>query len=161
VNTNLSSGFQDEESYEQFVVEYHKFIENYRVEGCNSSVAHVGSRSPLQLALMISPLYLLMTLRLCTKSFHRRTLIDIAARLGPHKPPRVLAVEQIIWDAIFRLAEGRVSVNVVLRDLANSLPWSDIDKALNCDADKQWFTPAPSKLLSLFEKEFIHCHNAL
>jgi hypothetical protein len=83
VNTNnLSSGFQDEESYERFVIEYHKFIANYRVEGCNSSVAHVGSRSPLQLALMISPLYLLMTLRLCTKSFHRRTLIDISARLG-------------------------------------------------------------------------------
>jgi hypothetical protein len=100
---------------------------------------------------MISPLYLLVTLRLSTKSFHRRSLIDLAAKLGPHKPPRVLAVEKIIWDAIFRLAEGRVSVYVVLRDLANSLPWSDINIALNCDADRKWFAPALRVSLFLFQ----------
>ena len=83
-----------------------------------------------------------MTFRLSTKSFHRRTVIDLAARLGPHKPPRVLAVESAIWDAIFRLAEGRISVYKALSDLANSLPWSDIDIARNCDTDKQWFTPS-------------------
>ncbi|KAF8809712.1 hypothetical protein BYT27DRAFT_7222307 [Phlegmacium glaucopus] len=145
-------GFQDEASYEHFVIEYDKFIENCQIEGCNSSAAHVGSRSLLQLALMISPLYLLVTLQLSEKSFHRRTLIDLAARLGPHKPPRILVVENIIWDAIFCLAEGRVSVYVVLRDLANSLPWSDIDIALNCDADKQWFVPAFHMSLSLSEE---------
>lgn len=152
MNDNSSRGFQNEEGYENFVIEYDKFIENSRVEGCSSSVSHVGSRSPLQLALLISPLYLLMTLRLSTKSFHRRTLIDLAARLGPCKPPRVLAVEKVIWDAILCLAEGRVSVYVVLRDLSNSLPWSDINIALNCDADKRWFTPSFGMSLSLFEE---------
>lgn len=141
MNANPSSGFQDEESYGRFVVEYDKFIKSCRADGCNSSVANVGSRSPLQLALMISPLYLFVTLRLSTKSFHRRTLIDLAARLGPHKPPRVLAVEETIWDAVFRLADGQVSAYVVLRDLANSLPWSDINIAMNCVADKKWFAP--------------------
>jgi len=34
---------------------------------------------------------------LSTKSFHRRTVIDLAARLGPHKPPRILAVESVIF----------------------------------------------------------------
>jgi hypothetical protein len=73
----------------------------------------------------------------------------MAARLGAHKPLRLLAVENIIWDAIFRLAEGRVSVYTVLHDLAKSLPWSDIDVALNCDTDQQWFVPAPRMLLSI------------
>lgn len=90
---------------------------------------------------MISPLYLLVTRRLSTKSFHRRTVIDLAARLGPHKPARVLAIESVVWDAIFRLAEGRTSSFTVLRELANSLPWPDMNIASNCEADKQWFTP--------------------
>jgi len=140
-STNPSSGFKDEESYERFEIEYSAFIETCRTKGCRSSAAQVGSRSPFQLAVMISPLYLLMTLRLSTKSFHRRTVIDLAARLGPHKPPRVLAVESAIWDAVFHLAEGHISVYAVLRDLANSLPWADINIASNCEADKQWFTP--------------------
>jgi hypothetical protein len=97
-------------------------------------------------------MYLMVTLRLSTKSFHRRTVIDLAARLGPHKPPRVLAVENMIWDAIFRLAEGRVSVYTALRDLANSLPWSDVDVASNCDADKQWFAPRLRTFLCLLKK---------
>ncbi len=139
MNANPSSGFIDQESYEHFEIEYNAFIEKCRTEGCPSSAAHVGSRTPFQLAVMISPLYLLVTMRLSTKSFHRRTVIDLAARLGPHKPPRLLAVESVIWDAIFRLAEGRVSVYTVLLDLSKSLPWSDLDIASNCDADKQWF----------------------
>ena len=98
---------------------------------------------------MLSPLYLLMTLRLSTKSFHRRTVIDLAARLGPHKPPRVLAVESVIWDAVFRLAEGRLLVYAVLSDLAKSLPWSDIDIASNCNADKRFFVPGLRTCLSL------------
>ena len=100
---------------------------------------------------MISPLYLFMTFRLSTKSFHRRTVIDLAARLGPHKPPRIWAVESAIWDAIFRLAEGRISAYRVLCDLAKSLPWSDIEEASNCDADKQWFNPSLRTFVSLLE----------
>ena len=52
-------------------------------------------------------------------------------QVGPHKPPHPLAVENVIRDAIFRLAESRIFVYTVLRDLANFLPWSDIDMA-NC-----------------------------
>jgi hypothetical protein len=127
-------------------MEYDKYIETCRIEGCDSSATNIRSRSPLQLALLISPLYLLVSFRLSLKSFHRRTIIDLAARLGPHKPPFVLAVENLIWDAIFRLAEGQVSVHVVLCDLANSLPLSDINVALNSDTDKKWFVPPPGKL---------------
>ena len=90
---------------------------------------------------MISPLYLLATIWLSTKSFHRRTIIELAAQLGPHKSPCVLAVESLIWDALFRLAEGHTLAYVVLRDLANSLPWSDIDSVERCDVDKQCFFP--------------------
>ncbi|KIJ90289.1 hypothetical protein K443DRAFT_15357 [Laccaria amethystina LaAM-08-1] len=134
-------GFQDINSYNSFELEYNAFLKKCQTEGCPLS-AHVRSRSPFQLACLISPLYLLATIRLSTKSFHRRTVIDLAAKLGPHKSPRVLAVESLIWDALFRLAEGHTSAYVVLRDLAQSLPWSDIDSAARCDADKQCFFPA-------------------
>ncbi len=90
---------------------------------------------------MISPLYLLVTRRLSSKSFHRRTVIDLAARLGPHKPPGLLAIENLIWDAIFRLAEGCASSYTVLRDLADSLSWPDINMAANLERDKEWFVP--------------------
>lgn len=149
INANPSSGFKDRESYERFETEYNAFIKKCQTEGCPSSAAHVASRSPFQLATMISPLYLLVTRRLSTKSFHRRTVIDVAARLGPHKPARLLVVENMIWDAVFRLAEGRISVYTALRDLANSLPWFDIDMAFNCDADKRWFTIGSRMFLCL------------
>ena len=145
--TPVYSGFKDQESYEQFEIAYNAFIEKCQTGGCPSSAAHVSSRSPFQLSAMISSLYLLVTRRLSTKSFHRRTVIDFTARQGPHKPPRLLAVENLIWDAVFRLAEGRISVYTVLRDLANSLPLSDIDIAMNCDRDKQWFALRPRMFL--------------
>jgi hypothetical protein len=146
--TQVYSGFKDQESYEQFEIAYNAFIKKCQTGECPSLAAHVSSRSPFQLGVMISPLYLLVTHQLSTKSFHRRTVIDIAARLGPHKPPRLLAVENCIWDAIFHLAEDGMSVYTVLQDLANSLPWSDINIALNCDSDKQWFAPRPCMFLA-------------
>ena len=133
-------------------MEYEQFIENYRVEGCKSSASasHIASRSPLQLALMISPLYLLVTFRLSTKSFNRRTVIDLAAKLGPHKPPLVRDVEKLIWDALFKLADGPPSAYGVLRELVNSLPWSEINDVLNGNGDaEQWFSLTPC-MLNLF-----------
>jgi hypothetical protein len=145
LKANPRSGHQDKESYDRFVAEYEEFIQNYKVEGCKSSASHIGSRSPLQLALMISPLYLLVTFRMSVKSFNRGTVIDLAARLGPSKPPLVLAVEKLIWDAIFKLANGPFTPYDVLHDLSNSLPWSDINDALNCNAE-HWFSPASCML---------------
>jgi hypothetical protein len=146
--TQVYSGFKDQESYKQFEIAYNAFIKKCQIGECPSLAAHVSSHSPFQLSVMISPLYLLVTRQLSTKSFHCRTVIGIAARLGPHKPPHLLAVENCIWDAVFRLAEGGMSVYTMLRDLANSLPWSDINVALNCDSNKQWFAPRPPMILA-------------
>ena len=147
-NANPSSGHKDKASYDQFVTEYEKFIEKCRVEGCSSSASRIGSRSPLQLALMISPLYLLMTSRLHLRSYHHRTLIDFAEKLGPQKPPLILAVENLIWDALFKLAEGRFLVHTVLLELANSLPWTEINGELN-PSTEAWFN-LESCMLSIF-----------
>ena len=147
-NTNPSSGHKDKESYEGFVAEYEQFVENCRVEGCNSSASRIANRSPLQLALMISPLYLLMTARLSMKSYNRRTLIDLAAKLGPQKLPLILKVENLIWDALFKLAEGRSLVHDILLELANSLPWMEINGALN-PGTEAWFDLS-SSMLSFF-----------
>ena len=48
------------------------------------------------------------------------------------------------------ISKGRLSVYQVLRNLANSLPWSGIDTASN--ADKQWFKPALRTFLCLLVK---------
>ena len=50
-------------------------------------LAHSGSVSSLSFGDM--PIF--------HKSFHCRTVIDLASRLGPHEPPRSLVVENVIW----------------------------------------------------------------
>jgi hypothetical protein len=150
-----SRGHNNEESYKGFVKEYEQFVVDYQAEGHNSSSSRVGTgyRSPLQLALMISPLYLFMTFRLSVKSFHRRTLVELAARLGSHKPPLISTVENLIWDAIFRLAEGHSSAYDILHDLMDSFPWSDINGLLTRGTE-EWFDLAPC-VLSLFKSKMI------
>jgi hypothetical protein len=147
VDANPSSGHTDEESYNLFVSKYEEFVKEYRVDSLKrkSSASHLGARSPLQLALMISPLYLFMTWRLSLKSFQRGFLIDLAARLGPHKHPLLLSVEKLIWDAVFKLADGAPSVYDVLKDLTLSLPWNEINDELNFGTEK-WFAPVPCML---------------
>lgn len=147
-NANPSRGHKDKESYEGFVKQYEEFVAKCEVEGCNASVSSIGKRSPLQLALMISPLYLFVTIRLSMKSYHRRTLIDFAAKLGPRKPPLILKVENLIWDALFKLAEGRINVYDVLLGLSNSLPWDEIESELNL-VTQTWFH-LHSSMLTLF-----------
>lgn len=154
-NTNPSSGHIDKESYDCFVAEYEQFVENCRAEGCNSSASRIGNRSPLQLALMISPLYLFMTARLSMKSYNRRTLIDLAAKLGPKKPPLILKVENLIWDALFKLAEGRSLVYDILLELANSLPWMEINGALN-PGTEAWFDLSSSMLSFFLNLKGVH-----
>jgi len=146
MNANPSSGYKDKDLYHSILIEYQQFMENYQVDGQKSSI---GTRSPLQLALMISPLYLLMTWWLFSKSFHRRTLLDVTSKLGPNKPPLLLEVEKCIWDAVFRLAEGKTSPYTALSGLASSLPWSRINEALNLGTE-QWFHLTPGMLPLLF-----------
>ena len=147
-NANWSRGHKDKKAYEGFVKKYEEFVRKWEVEGCHTSVSRVGDRSPLQLALMISPLYLFVTSRLSTKSYNRRTLIDLAAKLGPRKPPLISKVENLIWDSLFKLAEGRLNVYDVLLGLSNSLPWDEIDGDLN-RVTKTWFH-LDSGMLTLF-----------
>jgi hypothetical protein len=148
-NANPSRGHRDRESYDGFVKEYEEFVAKCEVEGCNTSVSRVGNRSPLQLALMISPLYLFVTIRLSMKSYHRRTLIDFAAKLGPRKPPLILKVENLIWEALFKLAEGQSNVYDVLLGLSNSLPWDEINGDLNLVTER-WFHLDSSMLTLCF-----------
>jgi hypothetical protein len=112
--TRVYSGFKDQESYEQFEIAYNAFIKKCQTGECPSLAAHVSSHLPFQLSVMISPLYLLVTHQLSMKSFHRRTVINITVRLGLHKSPHLLAVENCIWDAVFCLAKGGMSVYTVL-----------------------------------------------
>ena len=148
IDANPSSGHQDKDSYDEYVLKYEAFIKGCEEEGCRSSPSRVQYRSPLQLALLISPLFLLLTTRLFLKSYHRRTLIDVAAKLGPRKPPLILKVENLIWDAVFKLSEGHHEAHTVLLELAESLPWTEINGSLN-PGTEGWFN-LESCMLSLF-----------
>jgi hypothetical protein len=63
-------------------------------------------RAPLQLALLISPIYLLFPLPLYKRSFNRQLMLSIGEALGNRKPALIVEVEKAIWRVVFALVEG-------------------------------------------------------
>lgn len=57
-------------------------------------------------------------IHLLTKSFHCRTIVYLAAKIGPHKFLCNMAVQTLILDASFHRADGHTSDYVVLQNLA-------------------------------------------
>lgn len=89
-------------------------------------------QAPLHLALLISPLYLLLQFLLAKKSFDRRSVLELSAKLGPRKPPLLLKVEDFLLTALFQLSKGRIMPYVILKGLAEAIPWSE--------ATRKWFS---------------------
>ena len=86
-------------------------------------------RAPLQLALMISPLFLLFSFQLAKKSFNRQTLFNLAIQLGNEKPDLLLEVEKSIWNAVFALAGGTSTPLQALKSVLADIPWEKIESA--------------------------------
>lgn len=95
-------------------------------------------RAPLQLSLLISPIYLLTPVQLHKKSFSRQLMLSTSETLGNKKPDSIIEVEKAIWRVVFSLAEGRLDPSELLQQLANDLPWSQITEA--SEDDRGWFT---------------------
>jgi hypothetical protein len=85
-------------------------------------------RAPLQLSLLISPLYLLIPSQLHKKSYSRQLMLSTSEVLGNQKPDTLVAVEKAIWKVVFALADGRLHPAQLLKRLADDLPWGRIAK---------------------------------
>jgi len=97
-------------------------------------------RAPLHLALLISPIYLLLPVQLFKKSYNRHTMLSISQSLGNKKPKIILDVETAIWRTLFSLASGLLDPLDLLQRLSDQLPWNQIEKALSNDSDRTWFS---------------------
>jgi hypothetical protein len=86
-------------------------------------------RAPLHLALLISPIYLLLPMQHFKKSYNRHTMLSISTCLGNLKPQVVLDVEMVIWKSLFSLASGKIDPTDLLQQLSANLPWADIEAA--------------------------------
>lgn len=101
-------------------------------------------RSALQLALLLSPIYLLLAFQIVKKSFHRRMVLEYAVKLGPHKPELLVKVEDLILDALFTLSRGKVTAHHVLQTLVENIPWAELETT-SANGQRGWFASRTSK----------------
>ena len=94
-------------------------------------------RAPLHLALLISPIYLLLPMQHFKRSYNRSTMLAISACLGNSKPQLLFDVECAIWKTLCSLATGTADPFDLLHQLSTDLPWDRIQAASSMDA--KWF----------------------
>ena len=94
-------------------------------------------RAPLHLALLISPIYLLIPIQHFKRSYNRHTMLSISTCLGNSKPQVLVDVEKAIWRTLMSLASGMVDPFDLLHQLSDGLPWDNI-RALS-STDSEWF----------------------
>lgn len=96
-------------------------------------------RSPLQLSLLISPIYLLCGVQLTKRHYNRRTMLLTNQLLGNEKTDLTIEVEKVIWKVVFSLAEGRLDPAQLLHRLCQDLPWEKIIAAKDSAEHCLWF----------------------
>ncbi len=120
---------------------------------------HGGMRLPLQIALFISPLALLMPVQLHTTRYSQANIVLVSEpkfhsisfrfltymkdshALGNTKPPLLILIEKAIMVMLFRIASGEVRVKAGIRDLVFELPWADINRLADNEDVNTWFKP--------------------
>ncbi|PPQ74768.1 hypothetical protein CVT26_005013 [Gymnopilus dilepis] len=116
-------------------------IAGYRQRNANGGFTLASFRGPLQVALALSPVYLLSTRLLGNKVWNKRVLTDASCMLGNNKPSALLLVEKIIWNTLFLLADGQLDPREVLLRLNRDLPWADIRSNSRFAGSRTWFDP--------------------
>ena len=111
------------------------------------STGHASLCAPLHLALFITPMYLLLPFRIVKQSFHRRPVIEVSHKLGPHKPPIVLEIENLIWDAVFAISERPLDMNNIITQLASTLAAYNMGAIL--PEETSWFSLSDGEALFL------------
>lgn len=118
-------------------------------------------RLPLQLALCVSPLFLLVPQVVHTKDFSRRDLLLVSndfckflpadfkhlqtwIAFGNQAPEIVRRVELLLWQAILRVAHGQQDVARSMADFLEAMPWSELQKL--GDAEREWFSTKGTRM---------------
>ncbi|PPQ76658.1 hypothetical protein CVT26_013948 [Gymnopilus dilepis] len=122
------------------------------ISGCRQRVAGgdlslASFRGPLQVALALSPVYMLSTKLLGNKVWNKRVLTDVSNSLGNNKPSTLLDVEKIIWNVLFLLADGQLDPREVLIRLNHDMPWADVERSSKLSSSRSWFHQTFSDVL--------------
>ena len=103
-------------------------------------------RAPLQLSLLISPIYLLMPVQLVKRTYNRRNMVFINRLLGNGKTDLTIEIEKAIWMVVFALSEGRQDPAHLLKELCEVLPWDKINAADSSAEHCSWFNLSKSNI---------------
>ncbi|KDR70306.1 hypothetical protein GALMADRAFT_144965 [Galerina marginata CBS 339.88] len=125
-------------------------LEEFKVliKNCESN----GFRLPLQIALFISPIFLLIPVKLRSASWDREEILRFAKALGNQKPELLQRIEKEIWFSILEIAIGTKQPYTAMKVVLENLPWSEIEEM--DDFTLEYFKPDPlshSQLPSLGE----------
>ena len=116
-------------------------LEELRSATALSNIGPAMLRNPFHSASILSSITLLRPKQLIKLSLHRRTLLEVAAKVRPHKSELLLRVEEMIWDAVLSLASGKNTPLAVLRRLEEVIPWDELEEAA---AAMQGYAVAPA-----------------
>ena len=112
--------------------------------------------TPLVLALLLSPFYLLFPFCLTKRTFNRRLVLESFAQWTSHKTPLVLEIERSIWRrSLIALADATITPHDGLNQLVLRLPWTAIEAASNNPQDCRMFCMPSGACPSAFQISFI------
>ena len=115
-------------------------LKHHNLGPSGGNTGHASLCAPLHLALFISPIYLLLPFRIVKQSFHRRCIIEVSHKLGPNRPPILLKIENLIWDAVFAIAERPLHIKDIIIELASHI-YGNEEEFISCSpTDRSWFT---------------------
>lgn len=126
-------------------------------------------RLPLQLALCVSPLFLLVPELLHRKDFSRRDLLIVCYAFTPsiisfwlimvlqtwiafgnQAPAIVRRVEFLLWQAILRVACGQQDIAGSMTAFISEVPWPELRKIKIEDAERKWFQTKGTRMYLVF-----------
>ena len=139
------SQFADEVSQQEYNEVTVTLLKHHNL-GPGGNTGHASLCAPLHLALFISPIYLLFPFRIVKQSFHRWSIIEVSHKLGPHKPPVLVKLENLIWDAIFAIAERPLHIKDIIIELASHICGKEEEYASCSPMERSWFTLSNGKL---------------
>jgi hypothetical protein len=143
----------DLEEQDQLTPEEARFLRSLFALGSKNN----SLRLPLLLASMTSPIVLLAPISLHKQSVNSYELLNVRERdiismfailtgatqtavLSGNQKPRVIAtVEKLIWATIFAVARGEVHFEEAVRNLAESLPWLEVEAETQNEWIRHWF----------------------
>ncbi|KDR72380.1 hypothetical protein GALMADRAFT_229150 [Galerina marginata CBS 339.88] len=83
-------------------------------------------KSPITLAALLSPIYLLLPVNLITAYIGKLETLMISKRIGNTKPRELQCAEQQIWKALFAISTGKKAPLNALLECIDEIDWADI-----------------------------------